>query len=159
MRAVDLLLLAFDHAFEHRWESLAAALDGVGPEEAGWQSPAYADAEPEAGWPLPGTIHWHVAHLAHCKRHYTELVLQRERAGRPPAPSFRANPTFDESLAELKAAHARQRAALAALTDAELEMRLGNGDVLAEFVSACTRHDAWHAAQIALARRLHRTRR
>lgn len=159
VRAVDALLLAFDHAWEHRWESLSTALDGVGPEEAGWQSPAYAEVEPEAGWPLPGTIHWQVAHVAHCKRHYADCLLQRERAGRPPEPPFVPGRGWDGTLAELRAAHARQREAIAALADAELDTRVGNAMSVAEFVAMTTRHDAWHASQIALARRLYRTRR
>lgn len=158
MRALDALLLSFDHAWAHRWESLTAALDGVHPEEASWQSPAYRDAEPEAGWPLPGTLHWHVAHVGHCKLHYTDLVTQRDRPGRPPAPVRRAGNSYDDDVALLRHAHARQREALASLGDGDLPGRVGNGMSVAELVVMAVRHDVWHAGQIALARRLYRNR-
>lgn len=159
MRAVDVLLLAFDHASSHRWESLQEALKGVTPEEAAWQAPAYADAEHEAGWPRPGTIHWQVAHIAHCKRYYADVLTQRDRAGRPPAPPRPPDLDWAAEQAELEAAHTAQRASIAALTDADLATRVGDAMSVAEFVAMCTRHDAWHASQIAVARRLYRTRR
>ena len=159
MRAVDVLLLSFDHAWAHRWESFAAVLDGVHPDEAGWQAPAYGDAEVEARWPLPGSIHWQVAHTAHCKRHYAELLTQRDRAGRPPEPVREQALTFDEDLALLRHVHARQREAIAALTDADLDGRVGNAMNVAEFIAMTIRHDVWHASQIAVARRLYRNRR
>ena len=74
MTGIDTFLLQFDHAWGHDFESLAAALDGVTEEEAAWQAPAYAGAEREDGWPPPGSIHWQVAHVAHCKRYYTDLI-------------------------------------------------------------------------------------
>jgi hypothetical protein len=158
MRAVDVLLLAFDHAWSHRWESLREALAGVGAEEAAWQAPAYADVEREPGWPAPGSIQGQVAHVAHCKRHYTEFLTQRDRAGRPPAPPRTPDLDWQAELAELGAAHAAQRAAIAALSDADLATQVGNAMGVAEFVTMCTRHDVWHAAQLALARRLYRAR-
>lgn len=159
MRATDLLLLTFDHAWAHRWESLAAALDGVHPEEAAWQAPIYGDAETEPFWPLPGSIHWHVAHAAHCKRHYADLLLQRERAEPPPEPAREQALGYDEDLARLQQAHARQREAIAGLADADLDGRVGGRMGVAEFVAMTIRHDVWHASQIALARRLYRNRR
>jgi hypothetical protein len=155
---LDVLLLAFDHAWEHKWESLQGALRGVGPEEAAWQAPAYATAEREDGWPLPGSMAWQVAHLAHCTRYYTALILQRGRPGEPATPPRPPHQGFEEEVAGLRAAHAAQRAAIAALSDADLELRVGNGMGLVEFVTTCTRHDVWHAAQIAVARRLYRER-
>lgn len=158
MRAADLLLLAFDHAWGHRWESLSEVLKGLTPEEAAWQAPAYAGAEHEAGWPRPGTIHWQVAHVAHCKRHYTEFLTQRDRSGRPPAPPRPPDLDWAAERAGLEAAHAAQRIAIAGLSDADLGAQVGNAMSVAEFVAMCTRHDVWHAAQIAVARRLYRTR-
>jgi uncharacterized damage-inducible protein DinB len=159
MRAVDAFLLSLDHAWTHRWESLANVLDGIHPDEAGWQAPTYGDAEHEAGWPPPGSIHWQVAHIAHCKRSYTEYILQRDRPGRPPAPPRLPDRTWDQEVVALKHAHARQRDAIASLTDADLETRVGNAMTVAEFLAMIIRHDIWHASQIAVARRLYRNRR
>jgi len=158
MRAAEVLLLAFDHAWEHTWESLQSALQGVGVQEAEWQAPAYAEAEREAGWPLPGSIAWQVAHVAHCKRYYTEVILQRARPGEPATPPRPPHQGFEVELVGLRAAHAVQRAAIAALGDTDLATRVGSAMSLVEFVTMCTRHDVWHAAQIAVARRLYRAR-
>ena len=158
MRAVDAFLLHFDQAWDHKWESLTQTLVGVGPAEADWQAPCYADVEREAGWPLAGTVHWQVAHIAHCKRYYALMLTQRDRSGRPPESPRAPNLTWAQEVVELQAAHAAQRAAIAGLSDADLEARVGNAMGVGEFVAMCTRHDAWHAAQIAVARRLYRTR-
>lgn len=158
MRPVDVLLLAFDHAWEHKWESLQSALKGVEVQEAEWQAPAYAQAEREEGWPLPGSIAWQVAHVAHCKRYYTEVITQRARPGEPATPPRPAHQGFEQEVQGLRAAHAAQRAAIEGLGDTDLETRVGNAMSLVEFVTMCTRHDVWHAAQIAVARRLYRAR-
>ena len=60
---VETYLRQLDDAWEHKWESLRAVLDGVSEEEAAWQPPCYAAEEREEGWPPPGTIRWQVAHI------------------------------------------------------------------------------------------------
>lgn len=158
MDAAAALLLAFDHAWGHAWESLTAVLDGVTEEEAYWQAPAYAADEPESGWPAPGTIAWQVAHIAHCKRYYASIVSHRRDAEPPPTAAHIARPDFAAERAELDAAHEAQRAALLEVTADELEASACGKMPLGEFIAMTTRHDAWHASQIAVARRLYRTR-
>ncbi|MDJ0972990.1 MAG: DinB family protein [Planctomycetota bacterium] len=156
MSAVDEHLQAFDHAWAHDFESIRSALDGVTDDEAYWQADAYADEDVEDGWPAPGTIAWQVAHLAHCKRHYAEFVRTRAAAEPPPVEPRTPLATFAEERAALDAAHAAQRAAIAAVDDADLT-RVACGHVaLGAFLAMATRHDAWHAGQIAVARRLYR---
>jgi len=149
VRALDVYLQQFDHAWHHGWESLAPLLESVTEAEAVWQAAAYREIEPDEGWPLPGSIHWHVAHLAHCKRDYTAEILGLEPEPRAPAA------TFAESVADLEQAHESQRATLSALTEEELDRPLPNGMSLAEFLTSTIRHDTWHAAQVAAARRLY----
>lgn len=158
MSAVAQLLEAFDHAWSHEWESLRAALEGVGEEEACWQAEAYADEEPEAGWPRPGTIAWQVAHLAHCKRHYADVIRARAASEPPPVTPRTPLSSFDEERAALEAAHAAERAAIAALDDDELPAMACGKMPLGAFLAMATRHDTWHAAQIVVLRRLYRTR-
>lgn len=158
MDAVSPYRKAFDDAWSHAWESLHAVLQGVTEDEAHWQAPCYADDEPEAHWPAPGTIAWQVAHVTHCKRYYTEIMRHRGATERPPTPSFEPAPDFAAQRAALEEAHAAQRAMLASLTDDDLALRASNDMTLPEFLRMMTRHDTWHAAQIAVARRLWRTR-
>ena len=65
---------------------------------------------------------------------------------------------FETEVKALRAAHTAQREALAALTAADLEMQAGNQMPMPEFLAMMIRHDSWHAAQAAVARRLWRTR-
>jgi hypothetical protein len=158
MGAVRELLRAFDHAWQHKWESLSAALEGVTEEEAAWQAPCYAKEPREEGWPAPGTIRWQVAHVAHCKRHYTMFLRAPGSTERPPAPPHVPVASFAEDVDELREAHAGQRGAILALRDDQLPLPVGNGMPLGEFLAMAVRHDTWHASQIAVARRLYRNR-
>ena len=158
MTAIAALLASFDDAWGHAWESVASVLGDLEDREAFWQSPAYADVPPEDGWPPPGSVAWHVAHLAHCKRYYTRILLREGHPGRPKDKAWTPLATVAELTEALQSAHAAQRAALAALGDADLCETAGNGTSFREFVSITTRHDTWHAGQIAVARRLFRGR-
>lgn len=89
---------------------------------------------------------------------YTELVRRRGESGPPPAVPRPPDRTFQEEVAELDAAHTAQREAIAACTSENLDIVVGNGMPLREFLAMCVRHDTWHAGQIAVARRLYRAR-
>ncbi len=158
MDGVAMLLRFVDDAWSHSYESVASALEGVSEEEACWQADCYADEPQEAGWPQPGTILWQVLHLAHCKRHYALYIQQRGQAKGPQAPEFQPHQDLQSARTALAQAHGALRAALAQVKVAELDCKAGNSMVLPEFVSMIQRHDAWHAGQIALVRRLFRKR-
>lgn len=159
MSDLQVILQAFDDAWDHPYESLASALEGVTEEEAFWQAPAYADQEPEEGWPPPGTIAWQVAHLSHCKRHYRDILQHGDPSSRPEVRSWKPQPGFEALLNRLQEAHAAQRMVILGLTDDQLDA-VPAQEVMPtrRFLAMCTRHDAWHAAQIAVARRLYRSR-
>ena len=156
MQALDVHLAALDDAWSHDWESLSAVLEGVTDEEAHWQAQAYAAEEQEGGWPPEGTILWHVAHLAHCKRYYAGIVRARAQATAPESEPRAPLPDFSAERKALEAAHAEQRAAYASIGDDDLTVKACGKMPLGEFLSMTVRHDAWHAAQIAVLRRLHR---
>ena len=158
MDAITCYVSALDDAWSHAWESLSTVLEGVAEEEAGWQAPCFAAEPQEDGWPAPGTIAWQVAHVTHCKRYYTEILRHRGEAERPPVPSYTPTGSFAEAREALQAAHQVQRDELAGLSAADLALPASNEMSLPEFIRMMTRHDTWHAAQIATARRLWRTR-
>ena len=158
MRTVDVYLEQLDHAWDHKWESLTAALEGVTEEEAAFQSPCYAAEEPEEGWPAPGTVLWQIAHVAHCKRHYADILRSLGAPARPPVAPRSPCATLADERAALAEAHAGQRAAIAALDDTQLDASAGGGMSVREFLAMCIRHDTWHASQVAVVRRLFRTR-
>ena len=154
MNGVETYLRTLDDAWEHKWESLTAALDGVDAEMAAHQAPCYSAEEREKGWPAPGTIHWQVAHVAHCKRHYTDFIRSPGSTERPPDPERPQDLDFEAELANLREVHAAQREAIAALSEDDLKLPVGNGMPLEEFLAMAIRHDTWHASQIVVARRL-----
>lgn len=159
MRTVDAFVLQLDQTWDHDFESIDRVLDGVTEAEATWAGAAWAEVEPEAGWPAPGTIAWQVAHLAYYKSYYARCVLHA--VGRGPEPTVARAPaaSFAEEREGLAAAHAEQRAAIASLSDDDLDRPVIDGPPLADFLATTIRHDAWHAGQIAVIRRLRRASR
>jgi len=155
---IDAFLRALDDAWAHDWESIQTVLRSVGEEEAAYQAPCYRGVKQDAGWPLPGTILWQIAHLAWAKEHYAECLRHRREPKSPKEHERRPAGSLAEELLALKVAHANERAEVAACADAELGERVGGRMLLAEFLSLVARHDAWHASQIAVARRLWRER-
>ena len=157
MQAIEAFLLQLDGAWNHAWESVESALAGITAEEAVWQAPCYRNEPSEPGSPPAGTVHWHVAHLAYFKRYYAECVRHRG-AGETVSIEDEPRATFAESLERLKQAHRTQREVVASLQEQDLAATVENGSSVAEFLATTFRHDAWHAAQIAVARRLWKTR-
>src|SRR5690606_38368839 len=102
----------------------------------------------------PGTIRWHVAHLAHYNRYYARVLLMRNEPGTvEPLPRVALGRHEDDVVA-LKATHDALRATIATLSDADLASTLPSGQVIGAFLRAIIRHNAWHAGQIAMMRRL-----
>ena len=155
MDAVRAMVEALDDAWSHRWESLQGALADLGDAEADHQPAAWRDEPREEGWPLPGTVRWQIAHVAHCKRHYADIA---KGLGEPaPEPRERvALATLADELQALAAAHAEEREAFAGLRDADLDVEAGGNMPMREFLAMAIRHDSWHASQIVLLRRMAR---
>lgn len=151
MQPIQAFLVHLDNAWDHEYESLLTVLDGVTEEEANWQAPCYADVKADDGWPAPGTIRWHVAHVAYYKREYTARISGPDGDQRTPSPPLPTG-AYREDLEEMGAAHKAQREAISALTPEEL-----TPDV-ADFLANIIRHDIWHAGSIAVLRRLWRSR-
>lgn len=158
MNNIDVLLAAFDEAWGHEWESLEAVLGGLTEAEASWQSAAYAGETQEEGWPPEGTILWQLAHLAHCKRYYAAMIGARAEASPPEVEPRTPQEGLAAALGALESAHKEQRAAIVAIGDDDLAAPTCGKMPLGEFLRMGTRHDAWHGAQIAVLRRLYRTR-
>lgn len=156
MTPLEVHLAALDDGWGHAWESLTHVLAGVTEEEAAWEAPGYEQEEPEAGWPSEGTILWHVAHLAHCKRYYAAVIRARHEEAAPEACARTSLPNFAQERAALEAAHGEQRAAMGEIGEEGLSQTTCNSMPLGEFLSMTIRHDAWHGGQLAVLRRLYR---
>lgn len=153
-----LLVRQLDDVWGHAYESVAVALKDVTEDEAAWQPPGYADEPPEAGWPPRGSVRWHVAHLAACTQDYACMLRDRGGPVDLGGVAFTPAPSYAEDLAQLEAAHAWLRSELAALPAAELGVKVNGTTPAADFLAAVIRHDAWHAGQIVVTRRLYRAR-
>ena len=158
MNAIEAILLHLDGAWKHAWESLENVLEGVTDEEFAWQPPGYTDTEHEGPGPLPGSIAWHVAHLTACKQEYACCVRDRGKDADLGGAEHEIPPTRKAAHKALEQAHAWLRHQVAALEPAELDLVTNNQMPLGEFLAAVVRHDAWHGGQIALVRRLYRSR-
>jgi hypothetical protein len=158
---ISVLLEAIDQLWNHRFESILGVLDGIGEEEAGWAAPFVYESIESRGVQLrPGSVHWHVNHVSGCKLNYISEIRHllvsvsplRETDALEPAASFAAE------LERLGEIHREQRELVASLDDSDLERKTTDGTPILQFVVACTRHDIWHGGQMAVARRLYRTR-
>jgi uncharacterized damage-inducible protein DinB len=154
MSKIQCLLQMFDETWSHQCESLRSILRGVSSEESLWQSSAYAAESPTEGLPVPGTIRWHVAHLEHCARHYTEILRNRPLAHEPATPSP-GNAGLAELINQLERARRLLREEIQRLSEIDLDAPCARGMNVGEFVRMALRHETWHAGQIAVVRRLY----
>jgi len=152
---ITILVEAFDGAGRAEEESLALALRDLTPAQAEWQPSTYAHQPEIPGLPPAGTILWHVVHLAHCARHYAEILRRRPVAHEPPTPP----PAFDDLrtlLAELETSRLALRQQIAGLREADLGEPCARRMTVYQFILMAIRHDSWHAGQIMALRRLGR---
>jgi hypothetical protein len=131
-------------------------LAGVSVAEAEWQHAAYAREE-SRGLASPGTIAWHLSHLEQCPRRYVEILRRRPVQSTPHVPAL---PTYSypEIILTLQGSRATLRREIASIADAELDTPCRGDMSLRDFVLMITRHEAWHAGQIVVVRRLFRSR-
>ncbi|HET6400349.1 MAG TPA: DinB family protein [Candidatus Kapabacteria bacterium] len=150
------ILAAFDDAWGYKWESLESVLNGITEEAAAYQHPIYSEVEREEGYPPAGTILWHLVHLAHCYRHYAGTIEQRPKE-REEMPVPEAN-SLAEAISNLKRYRAELQSAIASVPEDRLDDEVFDYDTVAYLVRMIVRHDAWHASQIAVAKRMYRMR-
>jgi uncharacterized damage-inducible protein DinB len=151
------VLAAFDEAWSDPiCESLVLALDGVTEEMAAYQHSIYSEVEGEDSYPPAGTILWHLVHLAHCYRSYASAVTRR------PAEPSEVSPPLASSLGEAILNLKRDREtfwnAIATVSEGQLDDKVFNYKTVAHLLRMSVRHDAWHAAQIAVVKRMYRMR-
>jgi DinB superfamily len=155
---VPYLLQMFDDNWSHKCESLHSVLHDVTSEESLWRDPAYASEPRIAGLPEPGTIRWQVAHLEHCARHYTQILRDRPVVHEPPTPPL-GTADLPELIHRLEEARRLLREEIERLSEVDLDSPCARGMSVAEFVRMAIRHEAWHAGQLVILRRLYRQRR
>lgn len=150
------IVASFDDVLSHPWESVELSLKGVSEEEALYQHPAYSREEREAGYPLSGSVFWHVVHLAHCYLCYADIIRSRPtRHAEPPPPEAE---NFQEGIANLKLCRADLRESISDLTEDQFDEKIYDGRTVSGLIRMIIRHDAWHGGQIAVAKRLYRMR-
>jgi hypothetical protein len=164
---VDLLAAEMDEA----WRTLRGRLEGLTDEEFFWEPVAdcwtlrpgasgrwvvdYAIPDPDP--PPFTTIAWRLVHVAACKVMYHEYAFG---PGKQTWGGLDLPHTVADALAWLEEGHARLRAALDGLSDADLaEMRLTNwGELWPTWRIFWTMvsHDLHHGAEIGCLRDLYR---
>ena len=153
----EVLLAAFDDAWSHKWESFELATKDLTEEEATYQHPSYRDDKHEQGWPKPGTILWQLVHMEYWHRYYLS-VLESLPEHEPVMPVVEPVATLHEAQERLLHTRKQVRNTLAEMQDSSLDVALRGRLRTGEFLRMIIRHDSWHASQIAVARRLYRSR-
>lgn len=154
MSRTSVLAQGFHDAWSHKWESFTPVIEGLTQAEAEWQHPSYADVAPDVGWPVNGTILWHIVHLIHCQERYSRVIRQWGKSVEARTADFETL-KLEPLLERLESAHRDLLSCIESVQDAAL-LTETSGMTLQEFVLMCTRHDSWHAAQIAMVRRLYK---
>jgi uncharacterized damage-inducible protein DinB len=150
------ILASFDEVWSHKWESIDAVLKDMTDDEARFVHPIYLGIEREEGFPSNGSILWHLTHLAFCYRHYSEGL--RAMPAKPADTSGHEPASVEDAIEDLKRSRQTLREEIAGLADSSLDQKVWFGDTVAQFIRMIIRHDAWHSAQIAVARRLYKMR-
>lgn len=158
MNAIQYILRSLDDTWGHAYESVRAVLDGVTDDEWSWQPPGYADVDQDEPGPKPGSIAWHVAHLTACKNEYACHVRDRGNDVDLEGAEHEVPPSRKAQQKALETAHAWLRHEVEALQPEDLALEANHQMALDEFLAMVIRHDAWHAGQLAVARRLYRGR-
>ena len=153
MSEIEHYLKFLDDAWGHVWESLSGSLKGLTDEEASFQPQCYVDEVQEEGFPLAGTILWHICHLENCKQYYAKLVEERPSID-VPFPKRSPADSVEGEVEQLKQAHMNLRKVVEGLTDKNLIEPVGQSPSLEAFLRGKIRHDSWHAAQIIQTRRM-----
>lgn len=150
---VELLLQYLDQAYERKsWHgtNLRGAIRGLSAEQAAWRPSA--DRKSVAD---------HVVHAAYWKYAVRRRLRGEKRGSFPLRGSnwFQLETPLSEAawasyVALLDEQHGALRAAVAALTDAELDQSSGAMSFIA-LVTGIAAHDLYHTGQIQLLKRLH----
>jgi len=152
VKNIDQLICSLNDSIFHRDESVLSALEGIKNKESEWQHPAYSE-EQWQGMPPSGTIGWHVAHLVHSYKHYAAIIRKRPVQDEPETlpPEIHE---ITELISNLCKAHEKLIRTISVIPDSELSGDCVRGMTLNEFLRMVIRHNAWHAGQIRLLRRL-----
>ncbi len=156
MTRKDELLASYDDALNYECESIELALSGITEEEAAFQHLVYRDEPLEEGYPPSGTILWQLVHLGYCYKRYRSIIENRPTD--PPQPAAPFANTFAQAKENLLTYRKELRETVASLSEAQLDEQLFLGHSVIEHVRMSIRHDAWHMAQVSVARRLYRNR-
>lgn len=148
------LLAAFDDARSHKWESFDLVTKDLAEEESQFQHSAYATESHEAGWPQPGTVLWHLVHMEYWYRYYIDCLEKPTEDSPLPTPDSAS--TLNAAMDKLNSTRKTLRDRISDLPDEGLDFMLRGRIRTGEFIRMIIRHDTYHTAQIAVARRLYR---
>lgn len=149
------LLAAFDDARSHKWESFDLVTKDLTEEEVQYQHAAYAMERQEDGWPKPGTVLWHLVHMEYWYRYYIDCLERPTEGSELPPPN--SGTTLATAMEKLDATRKTLRDRISDIPDEGLDFMLRGHIRTGEFIRMIIRHDTYHAAQIAVARRLYKS--
>lgn len=150
------LLTTFDDTCDHRWESFALVMKDVDQDMARYQHPIYSSEADREYNTKKGSIVWHIAHLAHCQLQYADVITGRpEVPTEPPSPNINS---LEAALEQITLSRAKLRSAIESVSEDELSDKVCSGDTVAGYIQTILRHDAWHFGQMAVVKRLYRSK-
>ena len=154
MTEKETLLAAFDDAWSHKWESFESATQNLTEEEVQFQHAAYSMEKQDDGWPKPGTVLWHLVHMEYWYRYYIDCLEMP--TSESPLPSPRSSSDLNDAMDQLLSTRKTLRTRISDIPNEGLDFMLRGRIRTGEFIRMMIRHDTYHTAQIAVARRLYR---
>ena len=113
---IDVILNQVDSMWNHKWESFNVVFKDITAQEANYQIEAYKSESHEAERPLPGTIFWHVSHLAFLHNKWGEQIKNRHHQSEAKAMTRKPADTFEDELKYLTCVYDDFRATIALLS-------------------------------------------
>jgi hypothetical protein len=140
-------------SWDHPWEGFRSSYRGCSQAEAEWVAHCYESEEIEIGWPITGSILWHLNHVGACKAAYTWDLLHPVEVDNKSTWKV----IFDIVDLETALNHTNESFVLAAKEFSYNGKIMGKGGhEFSEYIGICLRHEIWHAGQMALIRRLYK---
>jgi hypothetical protein len=124
--------------------------------EAAWQHESYVDAQDAKGLTSPARFAGTLVTSNSAPRRYVQILRTRPVAENPVIPPP-ALTTLSDMVHRFERVRHELRAEIARIDDADLTAPCRAAMTLDEFLLRVIRHEAWHAGQIAVIRRLYRT--
>ncbi len=147
MNLKETLLYQHQRLWEDDEESFNEIIAEIPHEMANWQHESYQNIPQTDGWPNPGSVFWHTAHLSY----YREIAngnMDKVLIDKNTYTERLPSENYHNELKKLHEANTKFKQKLSSIEDNAILERV------AQMVQDYYLHDLWHIGQLVVIRRL-----